>query len=108
MFISQVEAARRLDLDPYVYNRMENGGRTMMSAEDASRLAVLLEKVTPTVGDMCFLARRRSGARLAKVCEDLVVSRPKFYDMERRGAEAVVRYWEARGFRFAAEESTAA
>lgn len=99
-FITQTEAARRIGVGRYIYNRMEGGRRTMMSTGDAYRIAAILGEIRPTLGELCFLARRRSSRTLREVLADLDTTRPTFYVMERSGDARVVCYWEDVGFRF--------
>ncbi len=98
--ISRDEAATRLGIRPLVFHRLESDRRTPMSVEDATRLAEALDPIVPTLGESCFLARRRSGLTLSEICDLIGVTRPTFYLMERDGDLALVRLWQKRGFVF--------
>ena len=98
--MSQAEAAEHLGIGPGRYNNLENGLRTGLSAGDAERLIGALGPLAPTVGELCFLARRRSGHLLMTLERELGMSRPRFHELERAGDPAMVRFWAARGYRF--------
>jgi len=52
------------------------------------------------LGELCHLARRRSGLTVIEICDDLAVSAPKFYELEAAGDPVIVGYWHDLGFRF--------
>lgn len=98
--MNQAEAAARLGLGRRLYSRLENGQRTLLSAEDVKTLAEGLEPMKPSRAELCFLARRRSGQLLGDIEREVGVSRPWFHRMEREGDPTIIQYWEKRGFRF--------
>jgi hypothetical protein len=104
MFITQAEAADRLGIARRTYLRMEKRERLIMSVEEIGKTSALLETITPTPGDLCFLARRRSGTLVKELCFELGISRPCFYARERDADPSLVALWEERGFRFPREE----
>ncbi len=97
--MSQVEAAAHLGIEYKRYNNLENGFRTGLSAEEVERLTAALEPLNLTVGELCFLARRRSGMPLTAIEKALGVSRPQFHELE-RGSMDIVQFWEDQGFFF--------
>lgn len=102
--MSQKEAAIYLGLDRRLFNRIENGFRARLSIDEAAKLLEELEpalnSLEPTLGELCFLARRRSGQLLTAIEKELGVSRPTFHALERAGAPRIVAFWTARGFIF--------
>ena len=100
--MNQAEAAAHLGINPGRYNNLENGLRTGLSAEEAERLAAPLN-LDPVPGELCFIARRRSGLLLSTIERELGVSRPRFHELERAGAAMVLRHWATRGFLFPSE-----
>jgi hypothetical protein len=96
------EAASALGFRPEVYCAVERGGSPY---EDAVLAAVMRERgswlAQPTVAELCVLARRRAAAGVPELCSALGgVSKPNFYDMERRGEPSLVALWRERGFEF--------
>ena len=120
--MNQAEAAAHLGIGPKLYNKLENGGKVelrttfdcskptspgqiivrLYAGEDATHLIEALGPIEPATGELCFLARRRSGQMLMTLERELGVSRPRYHELERTGDPAMVRFWEARGFRFPA------
>ncbi len=98
--MNQVEAAERLGIGPKLYNKLENGLHSRLSAEEASSLLEALGPLVPTAGELCFLARRRSGQLLMTLERELGASRPYYHALERAGAPSMIRFWEDHGFRF--------
>jgi hypothetical protein len=102
----QAEAAAHLGISPGVYNSLENGIGVVLSAGEIERLMAPLGPLYPTVGELCFLARRRSGLTLKQLEDKIVVkdrigiSRPWFHDLERAGAPEMVDFWRDRGYKF--------
>ena len=54
----------------------------------------------PSPGEMCALARRRSGTPLGAVCISYGASRTTYLERERGGESSVVLHWRERGFIF--------
>ena len=109
--MNQAEAAALLGISPKLYNNLENRLSLRLFSEEAcpecgwSKWSFLLKRVEgvrPTRGELCFLARRRSGLLLMTLERELGVSRPRYHDLERAGDPAMVAFWEERGFRFPA------
>ncbi len=107
--MNQVEAAKRLGISSKLYNALENGSQLHLSGtlDEVPELrralldvAAELPDLVPTAGELCFLARRRSGALLTTLEREFGVSRPHYHDLERAGAPAMILFWEDRGFRF--------
>ena len=98
--MNQIEAAARIGIGPKLYNKLENGLHTRLSAEEASSLLEALGPLVPTTGELCFLARRRSGTLLMSLERALGVSRPRYHELERAGDPAMIQFWQERGFRF--------
>src|SRR5580693_9090343 len=110
--MSQDEAATALGLTKSQYNKLE-GGRTVrlptvrVSADEIDRhvdaMGPLLEAVGPieaNLGELCLIARRRSGKHLRELERLADVSRPRYLEMERAGDAAIVGLWEREGYRF--------
>lgn len=109
--MNQAEAAETLGISPKLYNALENGSNFRLSGTldevPEQYRAILgvaggLRDLTFSTGELCFLARRRSGQMLMTLERELGVSRPRYHDLERAGDPAMIRFWEARGFRFPA------
>jgi transcriptional regulator with XRE-family HTH domain len=98
--MSQAEAAAELGVSRGLYGKLENGLRSSLSAEEVESLATALEPLNPTLGELCFLARRRSGELLTALEKEVGVSRPQFHELERAGAAVILRLWMFRGYRF--------
>lgn len=101
--MNQAEAAAKLGIGLPAYRSLELGGSTALSAEDVVALIEALGPLNPTTGELCFLARRRSGETLTEVLESVGVSRMTFLKLERAGDPSLVRFWESRGYRFPVE-----
>jgi DNA-binding XRE family transcriptional regulator len=98
--LTQGEAAVRLGIPRSLYNRLENGGRSRLSVEEALRLPRDALDLEPTLAELCFIARRRAGRRLSWLENRLGVSRPTFHALERSGDGRIVTLWEELGFSF--------
>lgn len=98
--MGQVEAAAHLGLSISAYSTLEQGRQTLLSADEARALAEVLGPLSPDRGELCVLARRRSGENLAAVTEAAGVTRPTYLRAERDGEPRIVALWEERGFRF--------
>lgn len=101
--MSQNEAATTLGVNSRVYARLEQGLATALTAEDLAGLLAALGPLRPTMGEFCFVARRRSGMDMNSLTAALGVSRPWFYKLEFGADNTMVNYWEGRGFRFPTE-----
>lgn len=115
-WMSQREAAAFLDVDYKLYGQLENGGQLRLAGtidEIPTLRRELLDVVEgltdlePTIGELCFLARRRSGNLLMTIEREMKISRPQYHEMERAGHPWVVQYWEERGYRFPDAKSVA-
>lgn len=102
----------------WLYRRAQaraNGGQVTQA--DAARVMGVCEKqywkaerdlvelkapvrTTPTLGDLCALARRRHGKGLAATARKFRVSAPTLLGQEKAGHPALVRAWEAIGYVF--------
>ena len=98
--MGQDEAAREVGLSHGAYRAIETGLGATVSAVEVARTAEPIEDLEPTVGEMCRVARRRSGELLVDVYEAVGYSRPYYLRLERAGDPRVVAHWEDRGFRF--------
>lgn len=99
--MNQSEAAQRLGIDIGAYSKLENGQqRTRLSADEVVGLLEALGPFELSIGELCFLARRRSGQMLMTLEREIGVSRPRFHELERVGDPVIIGFWEARGFRF--------
>jgi hypothetical protein len=98
--MTRAEAAEILGLTETVYAQLEIGDALLSSEERAAVRARLVAMGPPTAGELCTIARRRSGGGLRAVEGVLGVSRPKMMEMERCGAAPLIRYWETHGYTF--------
>jgi hypothetical protein len=71
-----------------------------MTDAEIQRLFVILGGIKPEVGELCFIARRRSGLTLNDIEQALGVSRPTVHDWERHADERIIEFWQDKGFRF--------
>jgi len=98
--MSQTEAAAALGIELAAYRNLELGHTTAMTLDGAETLLAQLGPLRPTIGELCFIARRRSGVTLIELERELGVSRPTLHAMERAGDPRVVATWEAWGYIF--------
>lgn len=98
--MTQREAAKLLGVSLAAYNKLENELRTLLSVADVEPLLVAINHLVPTDGELCLLARRRSGRVLSQIEVESRICRPRFLDLERRGDDAIIGFWRARGFVF--------
>ena len=108
--LTQSEAATRLGISGNTYARLEEGAASAMSADKISGLLTALGPLFPSLGELCFIARRRSGAKLQEVLDSFnrvsetarreMISRPWFHQLERAGDPRVIAHWESQGFKF--------
>lgn len=98
--MSQPEAAEALGLTPSMYNSLEAGGRVVLGLENIAALMPMTVRLAPTTGELCFLARRRSGRTLNVIEQEIGLTRPSYHAQERAGADRIVSYWVGKGFRF--------
>lgn len=109
--LTQSEAAARLGISGGTYARLEEGASSSMSADEISGLLAALGPLLPSRGELCFIARRRSGAKLQEVLDSFnrapsesaegeAISRPWFHQLERAGDQRVITHWESQGFKF--------
>lgn len=98
--MSRAEAAAALGIDPATYARLESGARPSLQDEKTCTALEALEVLSPTLAELCFIARRRSGRSLRDIEVELDVSRVSFHKWERAGNPRLVDYWEKQGFRF--------
>lgn len=98
--MSRAEAAAELRIDPATYARLESGARPSLQDEEICTALEALGVLSPTLAELCFIARRRSGRPLREIEAELGVSRVSFHKWERAGNPRLVDHWEAQGFRF--------
>jgi DNA-binding XRE family transcriptional regulator len=102
--MSRAEAAVELGLSVKRYAKIEDDSGWLdagLTGEEAARVRKkIADIVSPTIAEMCYLARRRSGLPLAKVEAALGTTRPTLHKMEREGNPRLVAFWEGRGFLF--------
>ena len=115
--MSQDEAADRIGIRRGIYNKLEAGLSVLASfninTEGGSFFAVsealsFTGELVPTTGELCFLARRRSGKTLSAIELEIHLSRPTYLEAERTGDPRVVAYWRERGFQFPVAEEVMA
>lgn len=98
--MNQTEAAAALGISTSSYCALEIGASTSLSADDVRALTAALGPLRPNAGELCLLARRRSGVSLRDVVADVGVSRPWYLKLEREGDPSVIAFWEARSYDF--------
>lgn len=96
--LCQTEAAQVLGIPLKAYSNLEQGERATLSAAQTGAVAAAVATVRPTLAELCFLARRRSGLSIRQVEEEAGVSRVTFHARER--ASETQAFWEERGFKF--------
>ncbi|MDE2021160.1 MAG: hypothetical protein KGJ13_12560, partial [Patescibacteria group bacterium] len=80
---------------------LEDWDRCEIGAVPNRRLLKLLgDQPPPAVGELCRIARRRSGVPLAEIEATMGVARPTLHRMERVGYPRLIAYWQERGYRF--------
>jgi hypothetical protein len=123
--LSQREAAEVLGIAERTIDDLERERPVML--DEAAALELALCRVEPTAGELCRLARRRSGMTLDAVASSVHysrtftqrvrgggcwqraidlrgVSRVTLLRLEREGDPQLVAHWRARGYRFGAAE----
>jgi transcriptional regulator with XRE-family HTH domain len=98
--LTQVEAAAKLGINANRYIQLEKGKRAALSVDDTTALHRAVGVFTPTMSELCLLARRRSGLMLSDIVLEFDGSRALFNSLEREGSPRLVAFWENRGFRF--------
>lgn len=98
--MTREEASEALGVSENAYARLEVGDALLSSDEKSRVRGALAAMAGVVVGELCAVARRRSGGGLRAAEEALGVSRPKMQEMERCGDPRLVRYWESKGFGF--------
>lgn len=104
--MAQAEAAELIGISAIQYIKLENGETTLMSLDDITSLRNWpllrdpLGGVLPSPGELCFLARRRSGRPVGSVAADLHVSTQTYGKLESAGDPRVRAYWMRQGYRF--------
>lgn len=99
-FTSQPEAAKAFAIGYSAYRRLEVDRKTKVTGKQLAAIERTIKSISPTTGELCLIARRRSRRLLFGLQRELRVSRPTFHEMERRGHPAIVRLWERAGFAF--------
>ena len=105
-WMSQAEAAAAIGVSVNSYVRFEAGQAWEREVDRVTRcLSVKWDAgvPSPTLPELCALARRRSGLPLDIVEQLLGVSRPTYLLMERQGDPRVASFWAGRGYRFPTE-----
>ena len=96
--LNQRDAAARLGVLQSVYWKAERD-----RAEQRIMLA-LLERTKPhrppTIGELCLIARRRSGMFLSTIEAALGISRPILMRMEAQADKRLMTFWRQHGFQF--------
>lgn len=101
--MSQSEAAEIIGVSSTQYVKLENDETTLMSLDDITRLRswpLLQHPVNPTVAELCFLARRRSGRPVAEIARELKTTTTSFGKWEADGDLRLRAYWTRQGFKF--------
>ena len=100
--MSQVEAAALLNLSLLQYTNLEHGNQTLLTAADLVRLGnhECWNLDDPSLAELCFLARRRSGMLVKDVAAAVGLSPYTFTKAEEAGEERILRFWTKQGFRF--------
>jgi len=98
----QGEVAARLGISTGAYAKLEAGRSTLLDADEVESLVGALGALRPSVGELCRIARRRSGMTLAEIAAEapFAASKPTFLAKEESGAAEIVGFWEERGYRF--------
>lgn len=99
--VSQAEAAERLGVDGHLYWLSENDRAPVRDAQAVlDTVRELTGQIEPTTGELCRIARRRSGLRLVDVTNELGISVPQYLGDENEAAQRVRELWTERGFIF--------
>lgn len=93
--MSQETAAARFGIRYGAYVALE---------KDRGHAEVDVDPPTPTVGQLCQLARRRSGEGPQIVARDMGVTRVTIWTWETIGSPRLVAYWHGRGFAFPGDD----
>lgn len=94
--LNQVAAAKRLRVNLGDFKNVELG-KTFVASSDRIRGH---DKVTPTTGDLCRLARRRSSLELRDAAAAVGISHRWILHWERAGDARLVDWWKGRGYIF--------
>jgi transcriptional regulator with XRE-family HTH domain len=102
--MSQVEAARHLNLSPAQFTKLESGDSTLMSADE---LAAWTQwpgwqhvHESASIAELCFLARRRSGKSIKEIAKAMGISTVSYAKFEGEGDDRVRAYWQSQGYHF--------
>jgi hypothetical protein len=98
--LSQAEAAARLGVGVRFYHDAEADRLTSCNVKALLAATYEVSLPEPTRGELCALARRRSGLRLPTIAADLGITHLTYLRWERTGQPGVVTYWTNRGFTF--------
>jgi DNA-binding XRE family transcriptional regulator len=104
--MSQVQAAETIGLSSTQFIKLESGDSTLLSAEHLADL-VYWEgwkqlDTEPTISELCFLARRRSGMSIKEIADQIGVSTVTFTKIEENGDDRVRDFWIRKGYKFKA------
>lgn len=95
--LSQREAAEKLGVPPQVYRRAETGASFV---HELDHVMSKLKDVTVdlTRGELCWLARRRSGKHLDAVAKEMSITKPTYLKLEASADKRVLSYWKGQGY----------
>ena len=99
------EAAERLGINASQLQKLEHGDAVLVNADELSEMIDWeiwqeIDEHEPGLGELCFLARRRSGTPIKDAAAALGVTTTTYAKWEMEGDERVVYLWFKRGYRF--------
>jgi hypothetical protein len=99
---TQREVASSIGISAGAYVGLENGTGAVLTLADARAVVAWVRTVEPTLAELCFVARRRSGLSLVEIATEatFAASKPTYLKKEAEADPDVVAFWTARGFRF--------
>lgn len=104
-YMSQIDAAKKLGIGIGPYRNLEASRRfkfTMIADMGSVRdvLRLVGEIPSPTIAEMCVLARRRSGLKLADMADRLGTTHVSIIQWEKDADSKIVRFWMDEGYNF--------
>jgi hypothetical protein len=98
-WMSANEAAAKLRVHVNEYDSMEKD--EVVFTQLAQERGIDIYGFQMTVGDLCLIARRRSGIPIAQLQMEVGgISRPTFNKLERAGDPSIISLWEEHGYIF--------
>src|SRR5271166_172699 len=111
--MTQQEAATLLGISRAGYKQLEDGRKVRLEVDfdtvattnsqfDLAALRSILQKITeaaePTLGQLCALARRRSGRRIGDLAAELGTTRVTYLTWENESDPRLVEWWRDQGY----------